>query len=594
MQKSSFHYDVVGKSFMRLCKKLETPLAWKALCLAKQDCWGEVVRLKVNPQSYVCARVLCQDLQVVNFLRKYQALPGGYSKRKRREAAIKVFFDAEAQCYQTNERLSPLLFDPCHYGERLGNFVLSWRKEIKRILGYAPSPDELPCRFGPGATFSNRGDQITIAEKLSEGYTSTSLPRAFLETWDRTAWAYSAACGLRPFDGKSGLPLDLKDGLLRGDSYPPNLVIRDIEQVRGNRFTTVPKTWDIDRGICVEPSLNTYFQLGVGAYISRRLARRGLKKERSQEYHKVLARIASLTGACATIDLSSASDTVAYNLVKLVLPENWWRLVDALRSTHTRLNGAWHKLEKFSSMGNGFTFELETLLFYSLCLTVQRLSPAREDPYTPGLTISVYGDDIIVPTSISDDVCAALRFFGFSLNAKKTFTSGPFRESCGGDYHRGFDVRSHFCEEEVNEPHQLISLANGLYRLGLRLDALGLPRLHLHSWHAVIDGLPEAIRHCRGPEELGDLVLSDPDWTTKGRVKERSGIRYVRVWRPVVNRAIPTNHFRPGVVMAAALYGNTAVGGSAKVGFPVEVNGFTPRIRGSYVSGYRFGQVPFS
>jgi hypothetical protein len=237
----------------------------------------------------------------------------------------------------------------------------------------------------------------------------------------------------------------------------------------------------------------------------------GWDKETQQDYHRNLARLGSLTGAVATLDLSNASDTVSSNLVKLLLPRDWYDLVDRLRSSHTLVKGKWVKLEKFSSMGNGYTFELETLIFFTLCETVSEMVTVNEDAYTPGLTISVFGDDIIIPTSISSAATAALNFFGFTLNSSKSFVSGKFRESCGGDFFAGHDVRPHFQKEVCDEPHRLISLANGLRRFGRRHDDLGGNGTYRVAWFRCLDSLPRQISICRGPESLGDLVVQDDE-----------------------------------------------------------------------------------
>jgi hypothetical protein len=101
------------------------------------------------------------------------------------------------------------------------------------------------------------------------------------------------------------------------------------------------------------------------------------------------------------------------------------------------------------------------------------------------------------------------------------------------------------------------------------------------------------------------------DEESSWRPSVRSSIRYFRVWRPVPFGRTGWGHFRPGVVLASALYG---VGNDTKyinVSNPsnrpglqspggevrrrlVDEGGVLSRVNGSYVSGYRFGRVPFS
>lgn len=593
MSLTSLHHTEC-EVFSALCWKIGTPVAYKALQALKRDDWLWLVSIKVRPADYLCAKTYLGDAQIAAFFKKFKGFtPNDDLKRK----AELSFFELEAECYQTNERLSPLFFDLGHYGLGVKRLVVEWRKEIRSVLRKAPSKHSLAGRFGPGSTFLNQADDITIAHKLSDGYSSTQPATSFLHSWDMTAWSRYAACGL---DTVGDNPVAEHHGvaLYPGDD---SHATRDFRIVRGNRFTTVPKDATKHRGICVEPSLNSFFQLSVGHEIAVRMKKSlGWDKSSCQDFHKNLARIGSLTGAVSTIDLSSASDTVCRNLVKLLLPADWYSLVDCLRSSHTFISKRWVRLEKFSSMGNGYTFELETLLFYTLCRAIAHLEGTSEDAYTPGLTISVFGDDIIVPTSNSSSAVKALKFFGFTPNESKTFLSGSFRESCGGDYMGGLDVRPHFQKETCIEPAQLIALANGIRRFDRRYDNLSGKLTTRTPWFRCIDAIPRQISICRGPESLGDLVIHDDEsqWLQRNPVRVRNSIRYLRVWRPVPNRVIGWDHFRPGVVMSVALYGGSSGTPSiANSSDPMETlrrSGVVPRINGSYISGYRFGRVAYS
>jgi hypothetical protein len=80
------------------------------------------------------------------------------------------------------------------------------------------------------------------------------------------------------------------------------------------------------------------------------------------------------------------------------------------------------------------------------------------------------------------------------------------------------------------------------------------------------------------------------------------------VWRPVAFGRTPWYHFRPGVVLASALYGAgdgaRSVDIVSKTTSPtsisshsrllVDTGGVLSRVNGEYVSGYRFGHVAFS
>lgn len=584
---NDFTSGTAMKCFEALLSELSTPLAHKARCLLKSSGLKAVLELKVNPAEYTCPKTLLEDLQLTSFFKKFEDLPFS-SKESRLSKAEDLFWESERACFVTNRRLTPLLDDPYHYGERMQGFLTLWRKKVKRILGRAPTWDQVQGRFGNGATFENKGSLTSVADKLSDYYTVTKIPRELISVWDESAWSRYAACGMKPF---FGTPFASPH-----DDYDTSHAIRDFEPVRGNRFTTVAKDWNKDRGICIEPSINVFYQLGVGKMIARLMKRHGIDKYTGQEKHKLLARLASITGACATVDLSNASDTVSEVLIRLLLPDDWWTLVASIRCTHTLFKGHWVRLEKFSSMGNGFTFELETLVFYTLCLAVAEVEGVKEDPYTPGLDISAYGDDIIVPSSIASCVISALKFFGFQPNEAKTFTRGRFRESCGGDYLSGFDVRPFYLKEDLDENHRYIAAANGLRRTRLRGTAAGLSDTWLvKPWRILVKALPSHLRNtCWGPSILGDLVLHDDHWERHALMKVRNCIRYLRVWRPVMNRGIPVNHFRPGVQYAAKLYGDTQLNELMTDFRGKPLSPFVPKINGSFVMGYKFGWVPYS
>lgn len=229
-----------------------------------------------------------------------------------------------------------------------------------------------------------------------------------------------------------------------------------LKEVEGNQLFTVPKKSDIDRCACKEPDINMFLQKGVGRYIRRRLLKFGINLN-DQSINRRLAHRASVEGHLATIDLSSASDSITINCVRALLPEEWFLYLNDIRSHSTEVMGRNHRLEMFSSMGNGFTFELESLIFYVLMRTVS---------YFEGVSgiISVYGDDLIIPTGMFESAHFVLSVFGFTLNQDKSFHEGPFRESCGGHYYLGEDVTPFYLKRVPTHLTDAIRIANQLRR----------------------------------------------------------------------------------------------------------------------------------
>jgi hypothetical protein len=226
-------------------------------------------------------------------------------------------------------------------------------------------------------------------------------------------------------------------------------------------------------------------------------------------------------------------------------------------------------------MGNGFTFELETIIFAALTCAAVRKGGGLG---VLGVDVFVFGDDIIMPTVRFAEVDPVLRFFGFTLNKEKSFFGNePFRESCGGDYFDGFAVRGYYLKQLARGPQDLISFANGVRAMRDRLEALGFDP-GLRAWFAILDCLPSNIRRCRGPRALGDVVIWDEQsrWNTRWK----NGIRYLNCFRPWKMRVTPFSVFDGNVVLACATYGTGNYRG-----------GVIPR---DGVMAYKVGWVPFS
>jgi hypothetical protein len=204
-----------------------------------------------------------------------------------------------------------------------------------------------------------------------------------------------------------------------------------------------------------------------------------------------LAREGSITGRLATIDLSSASDTLAFELVDYLLTDilgnyQWASLLGSLRTAQVDYKGDLIDLQKWSSMGNGYTFELESLIFWALIMGCCRYIGA------PTAQVSIYGDDIICPVnwlqdprtidweifseggtllpspSMQELVLEVFSFCGFSINLEKSFWDGPFRESCGADYYKGVDIRPFYMKKTMSG--QALFAMHNFFVLDCRFD----------------------------------------------------------------------------------------------------------------------------
>lgn len=237
-----------------------------------------------------------------------------------------------------------------------------------------------------------------------------------------------------------------------------------------SRLSFVPKNDEISRCICTEPTLNTWFQLGFGRLLERRLRTRfGISLDRQPDRNRDLARFGSITDRLVTIDLSSASDSISMGMAEMVFPPELMRWLRKLRTPSVDIKGVGTiPLSMVSTMGNGFTFPLQTMLFacvVTACYKFRGITP-RETAGV-GEHWGVFGDDIICSRECARDVIDLLGFLGFTVNSDKTFVEGPFRESCGADFFKGVNIRGVYVKD-TSTPASLYVAINQLTRFSAR------------------------------------------------------------------------------------------------------------------------------
>lgn len=203
-------------------------------------------------------------------------------------------------------------------------------------------------------------------------------------------------------------------------------------------LTLVPKTFKAFRAIMPNTTIGSYMSFGIGELMRKALKRKGYDVRRLQMRHRVLAREASVHNMYVTADLSSASDSISVALVERLFPADWVEILNRSRiGTVVLPDGSVVQSETFCTMGIGYTFCLQTLVFLALLKAIEATLFNRWNRRT----ISVYGDDMIYVTPMHRTVVHVFEQLGFVINLDKTFHEGQFRESCGGDYYRGVDVR---------------------------------------------------------------------------------------------------------------------------------------------------------
>lgn len=318
-------------------------------------------------------------------------------------------------------------------------------------------------------------DTTAIAYSAKHG-PGTSIGCSYKESnvyFKYTNWPYGVTPRARPLLKQCILGDErwygaLEDSYRDRHSVPKWAVLRPdwlddcLTDVSYNRVTTVPKDGTKDRPIAIEPTGNVYLQLGIEACLRSALRHfSGIDLDHQADVNRRLAYIGSTDQTpqgTATFDLSNASDTVSRSLCELLLPPAWFELLDCCRSPYGLLpDGSGWRYAKMSSMGNGYTFALESIVFYSLVRSISDIYGHVGDRKR----ISVFGDDLIFPRYLSVHVRMYLVAFGFQVNVNKSFTEGPVTESCGHDYWFGRNIRPAFIKTPLTVGH-LVSLRNQL------------------------------------------------------------------------------------------------------------------------------------
>lgn len=245
----------------------------------------------------------------------------------------------------------------------------------------------------------------------------------------------------------------------------------------------VPKKYSRKRIVVTEPSLNTYFQLGVASRMEEVLQNRvGIDFTSEPAHNQELARRGSVYGAYATMDLTQCSDYISLALVEYMFPPSVVRWMKILRTPSVLVDKTPIDLAMTSTMGNGFTFPMQTALLAALVRGVYRTLDLphkeqvtdKEGNPTVERTWGVFGDDIVVVPEAFDLLVETLEYLGLKVNQSKSFSSGPFRESCGADFYDGINVRPVYLKRYSSD-QDLFSCFNRLAIWAAKSD-LQLPR----------------------------------------------------------------------------------------------------------------------
>lgn len=485
-----------------LCKTIGSPFSIMLYLMIEYEDFKGITELSIDADNYLDVDLFADDYLLCKVLKKSPNLPLDVITS---DQAIKAFFECEESCKLQNQKIEEMRSDPA---------LEKVRKIVSSLLGPLSS-DTL--------------NGICDSQRFSSGTTTALM--------GDSGWTRSTK-----YDGNIHLTDDLYPFArsLMGESWIETSA-RKLDIVRGNVFCTVPKTSLTDRPICIEPSLNMRVQLGIGHCLKTKLKNFGFSIQ-YQEKNRELAKRA-YDDSLATIDFSSASDTIAWSLVRVLLPDDWFHLLELCRSKETFINDEYINLHKFSSMGNGYTFELESIIFLAMALSVV--------PMEEWMNVSIYGDDLIVPQSYVEELSDIFTTSGVYMNDSKSFLAGNFFESCGADYFKkqnvkGFTLSGSGDIHGLKLPGYIMQTCNRLREYAqLRGGELFCSKRFLPLWRTTVRSLPKSLRNIRVPHFLGDvgLVTSKNECLTFKPPKERTyeGYRIVTLATRLKTRHITTS-----------------------------------------------------
>lgn len=324
-----------------------------------------------------------------NLLSKYDGNPS-YSEKPieysdhdpRAVRAMEKFMAAEARCRDIND-----------FGLRSDPIILArTRRIIADVLGHLD-----PLQIFEGARFTGGG--------------STSRKRATGSPWFKyhPSWQVDVT------------PAAYSLGVLAIESTPlwKELAETDasalLKIVPGNVVKFVYKNAQEYRVMCGEPDVLQFWQQGTGYVIRNCLRNVGIDLD-DDSFNQECARLGSIDNSICTADKSSASDLTARRVVVELFPLEWAEWLIKIASPLGKLpDGTWHRWEKISTMGNGYTFELESLIFYAVARATQEITGFRGP-------ISVYGDDLIIPSAISRVIAKRSKVLAISSTRRKVIT----------------------------------------------------------------------------------------------------------------------------------------------------------------------------
>lgn len=335
----------------------------------------------------------------------------------------------------------------------------SWLHKSHKLVekALAGQLDRNVIEITPGETFISAEGEVSIYQKLvnKKYWTVThDAAESFIRLCYNNPWLKRVAKGHMTWLSRKEHD-DLywksytKDHQVGYHIFRQRMLDDVLTVVHGSRGSSVKKNNEKRRFINVECLGNVILQRVVALTLRDVLRGLGNDLEVGQSIHR--KRIQELV---STIDFSNASDSILYDLIRLLWPAEMFKYLDRFRSPFCLVGGVYYKCHKLSSMGNGFTFEVMTITLLAIARVLD------EDA-------TVYGDDVIISNEHAEQFIRATECMGMTVNETKSFIGSRFRESCGGFYLDNYGYITCFDFNYIETISDLIITCN---KLKLMLD----------------------------------------------------------------------------------------------------------------------------
>jgi hypothetical protein len=311
-------------------------------------------------QQYGDARSYRLGAQIVALVKK---VPFKDPSLDPKAAAIAKFKSAEDDGRLVNVELRKLFnllegrcdasYEIADDAQRIVRVISRARTHMRRVLGGKPPLSRIwsKCRLGGGSSVGVHGDSTHLMRKLSQSeWTVSPAAVSYVRAAAMATPCFWDALGL---DATSAMPLyadPMNFYARRGPFIAPRVDEARASFVKAfdsrvlhvdyDLINCVPKNADCDRTVGSQPMLNMFVQLGVGDYLQEVLRDR-CNIDLSTAQTLVNGPLALLGSSCegmpfATIDLRSASDCLYVMLARLMLPDEWFQLTNAIRTPSYR------------------------------------------------------------------------------------------------------------------------------------------------------------------------------------------------------------------------------------------------------------------